>query len=76
MQLTGATRTMLLIINTINNGPNSNKGELQGLQVQTPAAQHLLHLHLLATHHHHRLLELDQVHLHRRLPLAVEVTML
>jgi hypothetical protein len=75
MQLTEAIRTTLLIINTTNNGPNSNK-ELQGLPAQTPVVQPLLHLHLLVTHRHHRPLELDQVHLHRRLPLVVEATML
>ena len=37
--------------------------------------QHLLHLHLLVTHRHHPLLEPDQVHHHRLLPLVAEVTM-
>lgn len=76
MQPTEDIRTTLLIINTTSNGHSNSKEELQVLQVQTPAAQHLLHLRLLVMHHHHRLLELDQVHLRRRLPLVVEVTML
>jgi hypothetical protein len=74
-QLTEVIRTMLLIINTTSNGPNSNKEGLQGLPVQTPAVQHLLHRLQPLTPHHH-LLELHRVHLHRRLPLVVEATML